>query len=429
MFKSPAFLQGMKGVSAGITLAPGLIVLTGKSGTGKSLLLSQVISSLPSTVLPLLLDSHILSYEDFIEFLFTRLTSELEAPKSEASIEVKVSALLDHLAEQQRQGHSVALFIDDAHTIAEDLLVNLLQLSNTQNKGDKLIQIVLFGQPILEQKLATPKLRELSHDRIALTLPPLQSEEVGEFIRQSLEGMEVEDKGIFSDEAIESIASYSRGIPQLINTLCSLALLTDQFKQNNKVTHEIVDEVAKSLMLEPNAPEEKGMGNQAVDRSLGTETTPTAEPIRRYADQPVIPETKTRTVQQVDLGKRQEPTMSRLDNLNKILKRLQTESPGVEASALISEDGLMIASSLPQELEETRVAGMTATLLNLGTRSASELRRGEVQEVIVRGEHGYVVMISAGRGALLLVLANETSKLGLIFFDMREAIKAIKSIL
>jgi predicted regulator of Ras-like GTPase activity (Roadblock/LC7/MglB family) len=121
--------------------------------------------------------------------------------------------------------------------------------------------------------------------------------------------------------------------------------------------------------------------------------------------------------------------MSRLDQLTKILKNLQNESPGVEASALISEDGLMIASVLPQDLDETRVAGMTATLLNLGTRAATELHRGDVQEVIVRGQHGYSVMISAGRGALLLVLTNENSKLGLIFFDMREAIKAIKNIL
>jgi predicted regulator of Ras-like GTPase activity (Roadblock/LC7/MglB family)/type II secretory pathway predicted ATPase ExeA len=125
----------------------------------------------------------------------------------------------------------------------------------------------------------------------------------------------------------------------------------------------------------------------------------------------------------------QENPMSRLDQLTKILKNLQNESPGVEASALISEDGLMIASVLPQDLDETRVAGMTATLLNLGTRAATELHRGDVQEVIVRGQHGYSVMISAGRGALLLVLTNENSKLGLIFFDMREAIKAIKNIL
>jgi len=125
----------------------------------------------------------------------------------------------------------------------------------------------------------------------------------------------------------------------------------------------------------------------------------------------------------------EEAPMSRLDQLNATLRHLQNESPGVEASALISEDGLMIASALPQDLDEGRVAGMSATLLNLGNRAASELRRGLVQEVIVRGEDGYAVMINAGRGALLLVLANSTSKLGLIFFDMREAIGRIKVIL
>jgi predicted regulator of Ras-like GTPase activity (Roadblock/LC7/MglB family) len=125
----------------------------------------------------------------------------------------------------------------------------------------------------------------------------------------------------------------------------------------------------------------------------------------------------------------QERPMSRLDELNKILRKLQSDSPGLEASALISEDGLMIASALTTDLDETRVAGMTATLLNLGTRAAVELTRGDVKEVIIRGERGYAVMIDAGRGALLLALANETAKLGLIFFDMHEAIKSLKRVL
>lgn len=124
-----------------------------------------------------------------------------------------------------------------------------------------------------------------------------------------------------------------------------------------------------------------------------------------------------------------EITMSRLESLNKVLKTLQASSPGVEASALISSDGLMIASALAKEMDETRIAAMTATLLNLGTRAASELRRGEVSEVIVRGDQGYAVMLSAGRGALLLVLATEATPLGLIFFDMREAVKGIKTVL
>jgi predicted regulator of Ras-like GTPase activity (Roadblock/LC7/MglB family) len=125
----------------------------------------------------------------------------------------------------------------------------------------------------------------------------------------------------------------------------------------------------------------------------------------------------------------EETPVSRLENLTKILKNLQSESPGIEASALISEDGLMIASALSPDLDDTRVGGMTATLLSLGSRAATELRRGEVREVIVRGEEGYAVMISAGRGALVLVLANENTKLGLIFFDVREAIKAINKVL
>ncbi len=121
--------------------------------------------------------------------------------------------------------------------------------------------------------------------------------------------------------------------------------------------------------------------------------------------------------------------MSRVDDLNKVLKTLQGSSPGVEASALISSDGLMIASALAKDMDETRVAAMTATLLSLGSRAANELRRGEVSEVIVRGADGYAVMLSAGRGALLLVLATEATPLGLIFFDMREAVKGIKTIL
>ena len=72
---------------------------------------------------------------------------------------------------------------------------------------------------------------------------------------------------------------------------------------------------------------------------------------------------------------------------------------------------------------------MSATLLSLGTRAAKELKRGDVQEVIVRGDGGYAVMLDAGRGVLLLVVANENAKLGMIFFDMREAIDDIKRIL
>lgn len=125
----------------------------------------------------------------------------------------------------------------------------------------------------------------------------------------------------------------------------------------------------------------------------------------------------------------EEKPMSRLDEINRVLRKLQSDSFGVEACALISEDGLMIASVLAADMEETRVAGMTATLLSLGGRASMELGRSHLQEVIIRGESGYAVLVSAGRGALLLALTNENSKLGLTFFDMRESVRSLQKVL
>ncbi len=121
--------------------------------------------------------------------------------------------------------------------------------------------------------------------------------------------------------------------------------------------------------------------------------------------------------------------MSRFESLNRILRSLQSASPDMEACALISEDGLMIASVLPQHIDETRVAGMSATLSSLGTRAAAELERGDVEEVLVRGKQGYAVMMNAASGTLLLCLASKQAKLGLVFLDMRRAIDEIRKVL
>lgn len=121
--------------------------------------------------------------------------------------------------------------------------------------------------------------------------------------------------------------------------------------------------------------------------------------------------------------------MSRVDSLNKVLRGLQSGSPDVEASALISEDGLMIASALPQHVEEARVAGMTATLLGLGTRASTELERGDLQEVLIRGKEGYACMMDAGSGTLLLCMATREAKLGLLFLDMRRSVEDIRRVL
>ena len=121
--------------------------------------------------------------------------------------------------------------------------------------------------------------------------------------------------------------------------------------------------------------------------------------------------------------------MSRVEELNQILRALQSGTPDIEASALISDDGLMIASALPQHVEEVRVAGMSSTLISLGTRASHELERGELNQVLIRGENGYGVMVKASQGTMLLVLTTKDAKLGLIFLDMSRAVADIKKVL
>ncbi|TPV93027.1 MAG: hypothetical protein B7733_22860 [Myxococcales bacterium FL481] len=115
--------------------------------------------------------------------------------------------------------------------------------------------------------------------------------------------------------------------------------------------------------------------------------------------------------------------------MNRVLRTLQSSSPDVEASALISEDGLMIASALPQHIEEARVGAMSSSILSLGSRAARELERGNLKEVLVRGDQGFAVLMSAGSGSLLLALATESAKLGLLFLDTRRAAEEIKRVL
>lgn len=101
------------------------------------------------------------------------------------------------------------------------------------------------------------------------------------------------------------------------------------------------------------------------------------------------------------------------------LRDLQATTPEIEASAVVSVDGLIMASSLPAGVEEDRVSAMSAAMLSLGERIASELGRGSLDQVYVRGDSGYVILMSIGEEAVLTTLVREGAKLGLIFLDMR----------
>jgi len=110
------------------------------------------------------------------------------------------------------------------------------------------------------------------------------------------------------------------------------------------------------------------------------------------------------------------------------LKDLQVSTPDIEASAVVSVDGLIMASSLPAGVEEDRVSAMSAAMLSLGERIASELGRGTLDQVYIRGENGYVILMSVGEEAVLTVLARKQAKLGLLFLDMRRAAEELAKI-
>lgn len=110
---------------------------------------------------------------------------------------------------------------------------------------------------------------------------------------------------------------------------------------------------------------------------------------------------------------------SRTEQMVARLKDLQISTPDIEASAVVSVDGLIIASALPADVEEDRVSAMSAAMLSLGERIAGELGRGILDQVYIRGINGYVILTSVGEEAVLTVLARKDAKLGLVFLDMR----------
>lgn len=121
--------------------------------------------------------------------------------------------------------------------------------------------------------------------------------------------------------------------------------------------------------------------------------------------------------------------MTRTDELTEILRQLQASAPEIEASALISEDGLMIASTLPPRFDEVAVAGMSATLLSLGQRAAMQLERGGFEQVLVRSAQGNVVLMNAAHGTSLLAMAGRDAEPGRTFLAMTRAAKEIARIL
>ncbi|MGV6810582.1 MAG: roadblock/LC7 domain-containing protein [bacterium] len=119
----------------------------------------------------------------------------------------------------------------------------------------------------------------------------------------------------------------------------------------------------------------------------------------------------------------------RSEMLNSILSDLNGSSVDIEASAVISTDGLVMADMLKAEMDSDRVGAMSAAMLSLGDRTAEELNRGALEQVLVKGNNGYILMTHAGHDAVVTVLAKKEARLGLIFLDVKRAAENIAKII
>lgn len=235
----------------GICRHKGVVVVTGEVGTGKTLMLR--------CLLQLFKDSSEISYA----YLFNCRLSALEFLHYTASdFGLKVgeqqskSALLLELSRyvtsRGLQGLTTVLVVDEAHNLSMELLEEIRLLSNLETNDDKLLQIVLVGQPELDLKLDSFELRPLKQ-RIALRahLAPLDEPDTERYILERLSkvGAAAGAESVFSGEAIKTIHRYSRGFPRLINTICENALITGYAQQLQTITPEIILGVARDFHL------------------------------------------------------------------------------------------------------------------------------------------------------------------------------------
>jgi general secretion pathway protein A len=240
-------LEGLKALAYGIEAKKGFLLLTGEVGTGKTILIRKLMRHLEASVKFVFVSaSHLISF-DPIELL----AQELRLIHRRASRLEMVQALNAHLTRQIGKGHTVALLIDEAQKLCDEALESLCDLSNLETEEEKLIQIVLVGQPELANNLSKSSARRLKQ-RIAMhySLGCLQtSSELGNYIRHRLRVASYDGPEIFTQEAVEAIWCYSGGAPRLVNAICDNALALACDVNEKRISRSMIIKVAGDLLL------------------------------------------------------------------------------------------------------------------------------------------------------------------------------------
>jgi general secretion pathway protein A len=247
-YSSPPYLEGLAALVYGIKAKKGFILLTGEVGTGKTILLRKLIRQLETSVqFVFISSSHITSYG-----LVELVVQDLGIGNKERNRLEMIHELNAYLIQQLGKGHTVALLIDEGQNLSDEALEGLCGLSNLETDQEKLLQIVLVGQPELANKLSKPSLRRIKQ-RVAIhhRLRALQSmSEVDDYIRHRLQVAGYDGPEIFTKEAIESIWYYSAGTPRLINIICDNGLAIAAESSKKRVSAYMIMKAAGALLLE-----------------------------------------------------------------------------------------------------------------------------------------------------------------------------------
>src|SRR5215467_9459430 len=248
--------EALTGLMYGIQTRKGFITLTGEVGTGKTTLVNRLLDWLHHrrARTAFLFNSRMNSSQ-----LFDFILAEFDIVCESKSKSQQLMKLNSWLLDRYRNGETVVLIIDEAQNLTYPVLEEIRLLTNLETSTEKLLQIVLSGQPELEEKLRLPQLRQL-RQRITLRCKtmPMTKEQTRDYVQERLRiAGSATPAAIFSEKAVEAIHLYSMGIPRVINLLCEHSLINSFVDQKQTVEPKVVEDVAREFQLdevEPVAP-------------------------------------------------------------------------------------------------------------------------------------------------------------------------------
>ena len=252
LFFTQAMEEAMSALTYGIDTRKGFLLLTGEVGTGKTTLLNRLLDWLRgrNVATAFVFNSHL-----NVNQLFDFILNDFEIPCEERSQSLRQIRLNEWLLDRYREGQSAVLIVDEAQHLSFEVLEEIRMLTNLETATEKLLQIVLSGQPELEDRLKLPQLRQL-RQRITIRTKtrPLTLDETRGYITERLRIAGGDSREIFSADAIIAIHKYAKGIPRVTNLLCEHTLINAYVDQQAEVQPALVEEVAREFELQEAAP-------------------------------------------------------------------------------------------------------------------------------------------------------------------------------